>query len=201
MARRLCILHIGRPLDGVADSHRQLGDHAALLAAAGLAPAPATARDLDRAATELLHEHRERGLRRRDVEGTWAEVCRRIHRGRGHVVLSEPRLAGADDEQVALLLDGLAGLAVHVLVTRLGGDEPEAKPAAVRQRWGRLLRPHRVHVRDLEEGATAIDLAEELTGLGLCLQHERAARRSVRLRLARSLDLGRRSSAPAPLAS
>lgn len=133
MPRRTAWLHVGLPgpaADAVAT--HQLHE-AAALAEQGLIVVARDRAETRAAAHELRRDAREHGLRRRDVEGSWAALCRRAHKASGHVVLSEGRLASCTVEQAALLLDGLAPLRVRVLVTvpadELAGD--------VANRWRR----------------------------------------------------------------
>lgn len=171
MPRRTALLHVGRPLPGGPDHHAALVAHADLLAPAGYAPVDVSADVLTRAALEILREHRAAGLRRRDVEGAWADVCRRARRTRGHVVISQPWFASASREQAALALDGLAGFDVHLVVTRIGG-RPDVLPVV--DTWAPCVRPGRVHVVPLADDAMRVDLAEEIAGLALTIEGSRA---------------------------
>ncbi len=107
--------------------------------------APENAGEMFLAAIEMTRTHKAWGYRRRDVEGTWAGICRRILKAKGtHAfVLSQPLLGAAAPEQIDLLVDQLPGLAVHVvLVAPAGADLAEPL-----ERWGRAVRkPERLHV-------------------------------------------------------
>jgi hypothetical protein len=117
MARRRVYLQLGLADTGTAFIERALLSHAEGLAAVGIdAPAIST-EELFRAAVEIRRQHAEHGYARADVEGTWAALCRRVRRGTGTVVLSQERLAAADTRQAALLLDSLAGLEVHLVLS------------------------------------------------------------------------------------
>ena len=83
---------------------------------AALAEAATSPEQMRRASAELLRDHREQGYRRRDVEGAWAAICRRAWREKRTPLLGDDRLCGADDDQIALLLDGLAGLRPRVVL-------------------------------------------------------------------------------------
>ncbi|MFC4784531.1 hypothetical protein ACT8ZV_08660 [Nocardioides sp. MAHUQ-72] len=132
MARRTVHLHVGLPGTGGDIVPAALARHAEALRAQGIC-APAGADEMLRATLEITRDHRAHGLRRRDVEGSWAAICRRAQRERGPVVLGHELLAAATPEQVALLLDGLAGFEVHVLLT---ATDPASQLAAG---WRRTL--------------------------------------------------------------
>jgi hypothetical protein len=69
------------------------------------------------AAIEIRRDHRAHGLRRKQVEGAWARICRRSHKGRRTPLASVPGFGGCTPDQVDLLLDSLVGLRVHVVAT------------------------------------------------------------------------------------
>ena len=73
--------------------------------------------DLHRADLEIRRAHKTAGLKRKEVEGAWAKVCRRTHRTRADAFISMPGFFEADADQAALAADGLAGLKVHLVVT------------------------------------------------------------------------------------
>src|SRR4029077_7430649 len=66
---------------------------------------------------EIRRDHKAWGYERREVEGTWAEICRQARKGRGDVVFSQELLAACSPPQIALLLDTLAGFEVRLVVT------------------------------------------------------------------------------------
>jgi hypothetical protein len=97
---------------------------------------------------EMLREHKAWGFARKEVEGHWAEVCRRAWKGKQTVVISLPLAASASRPEIDLLLDGLAGMQVHVVLTATPDDDLDAIAA----RWGAAVRkPERLHVLRLEE--------------------------------------------------
>jgi hypothetical protein len=97
---------------------------------------------------EVLREHKAWGFARKEVEGQWAEVCRRAWTGKQTVVISLPLAASASRPEIDLLLDGLAGMQVHVVLTATPDDDLDAIAA----RWGAAARkPERLHVLRLEE--------------------------------------------------
>ncbi|CUR54823.1 conserved hypothetical protein [metagenome] len=117
MTRRKVFLHIGLPGTGAGFVEQALLSHAAALADAGVDVAAASTEEMLRVAIEIRRDHKDWGYQRSEVEGTWAEVCRRIYKLKGTVVISQELLAGASHDQVSLFLDGLAGREIHVIVT------------------------------------------------------------------------------------
>lgn len=157
MPRRTAWLHIGLPGTGAPAVAAALASYADSAAAQGFSLPALSEEQLLRAALELRREHKAWGYRRREVEGAWAEVCRRAHKGRREPVVVCDLLAACSPEQVALLLDGLAPMRTHVVVSlrdplsqvldawaqtvRLGRAVPFATYAE------RLLDPARGHVQ------------------------------------------------------
>lgn len=135
MARNKVMLHIGP--DPV--RHADLVPHAAELSDLGHVVPPLDQEALDLAALEMLRAHKAAGLRRSDVEGRWAEVGRLAFRARTDLVISQPLLHQAQHGQVPLVLDALAGLDVHVMLT--SGSEDDS----LRAPWVRDLGPFHVH--------------------------------------------------------
>lgn len=171
MARRNVFLLVG-PEIPVADTlHQQLVESPALLTAAGLVPPPVAADDLSRAGIEILRTHKANGLRRKDVEGTWARVCRKAWKTRRDTLVIVPAFADANPEQAALALDSLAGLRVHVLATA-GLDA-----------WARHLKPSRFHVLT---ASTRDELLAQIEGIA-ALERLRKKRKQAR----RALDAPR----------
>ena len=119
MAKRRFVLHIGLPHAGGGSLATALGDHAPVLAEAGVRVPARTAGEARRAALEIRRLHTTYGHRRKEVEGTWSLLCKRARKegAKSHdaVVVSDDLLAGATPEQVALLLDSLTGFEVHVV--------------------------------------------------------------------------------------
>ncbi|MDO9494706.1 MAG: hypothetical protein Q7J48_03305 [Nocardioides sp.] len=149
MAKRKAFLHVGLDdhsgdfLDAALDRHQ----HA--LAALGVRR-PASSEEMFRAAIEIRREHRAWGFRRSEVEGAWARICRRGHKGNDTVVLSQPLLADSTPDQIALLLDGLRGLKVHAVVSVAAPDtwtDLDLDLGAVLDRWiAAIGKSERVHV-------------------------------------------------------
>lgn len=156
------LLHVGpNPAD---TDHADLEQERELFAGVDHEVAAVDQARLDRATLEMLWQHRSAGLRRRDVEGTWAGICRALLKARTDLVLSLPGLSVADDVQSALVVEALAGLDVHVLLT----PDDDTDPGDLVARWSRHVKRRRVHVAPLREDATTVDLAEELAGTALC---------------------------------
>ncbi|MGB0101712.1 MAG: hypothetical protein WBP61_15650 [Nocardioides sp.] len=153
MAKRTAFLHIGLPRSGGGFLDAALIEHAESLAELGVQHPAISAEEMFRAAIEIRRDHAAWGYQRREVEGAWAGICRRIQRGRDDVVVSQELLAGCTSEQVALLLDGLPGFEIHVIVTaREPGSQLLPGSAApdlgeVLATWGAAVgAPNRLHV-------------------------------------------------------
>jgi hypothetical protein len=177
MAKRLFLLHIGPdPVDsasmseGLALGHVGLPDVAAeTLAHAGL---------------EIRRTHKSAGLRRKQVEGAWARVCRRAHKSRADCFVSMPDFFGATPEQAALALDGLAGFKVVLVITSGFTSQPPAT-------WTSLVKDTRTHVlpshlsaEQLAAQVARIALMEEEARLDKRLAKVSARRRQVNRKLA-----------------
>ena len=168
MAKKNVFLHLGPSLPGVPESHAALRD-SALLAPVGLAVPKVDQVVMDHADIEIRRRHKELGLRRRDVEGAWAEVCRRAfkkaRKGRD-VVISQPGFVDADYQQVALALDGLVGLRLHLVLTP---PTDHLDPRSLAGHWAKFVKKEgRLHVLPLGPDATGDDLAAgivRLTGI------------------------------------
>jgi len=151
--KRKVFLHVGMP-GGPGDFLEiALRRHWHALAALGVTN-PATSPDeMLRAAVEIMRDHRAWGYERREVEGAWSGICRRAHKGRDTLVVTQPLLAAATSPQIELLFDGLAGFERHVVITAaapgawtMPGD-PAQDLGCVLERWATSARhPERVHV-------------------------------------------------------
>jgi hypothetical protein len=153
MAKRTAHLHLGLPHSGGERLDAALHDHAAALAEAGVLVPSRSVDETFRAAVELRRDHKAWGLRRKDVEGVWAGICRRADKGSGDVVVGHHLMAGATDPEIDLLVHGLAGFSLHLVVTvaapdaRLTAFPDDHDLAAVLGRWERVVTsPDRVHV-------------------------------------------------------
>jgi len=143
--KRKAWLHVGMP--GVGDVlEPALAHHHGALVELGVASVARSTAESFRAAVEVMRSHREWGLERCDVEGEWARLVRRAEKSRADLAFSQPLLASATPEQVALLSDALVGHQVHVVVTTGADDE-----SATLERWSRAVRkPERLHVIEVD---------------------------------------------------
>ena len=153
MAKPKSYLLVGLPHTGVPLLTAALEQHRVALAELGVTAPAKSADEAFRAAVELRREHRAWGLRRKDVEGTWSAICRRALKPRLTVVAGHELLAGATPDEIALLVDGLAGTQVHVVVLaaapdcRIGLFPDELDLGRVLDRWaGAISSPDRLHV-------------------------------------------------------
>ena len=153
MAKQKAYLIVGLPHTGVPLLTAALADHRDALAELGVRAPAKSVEEMFRAAVEVRREHRAWGLRRRDVEGSWADVSRRAAKHKEDVVLGHELLAGATADEIALLVDGLRGVQLHVVVV---AGPPDARVAlfpdeldlvSVLDRWESAAgQPDRVHV-------------------------------------------------------
>ena len=99
-------------------------------------------------AVEILREHKAWGFTRKEVEGQWANVCRRAWQSKQTVAVSLPLIATASRPEIDLLLDALIGMQIHVVLTATPDDDIDDIAA----RWGAAVRkPERLHVIRLED--------------------------------------------------
>lgn len=150
MAKRKAFLHVGlddRSADFL-DAALELHEHA--LADLGVRRPAASAEEMFRAAIEIRRDHRTWGYDRAEVEGAWSRICRRGYKGKDTLVFSQPLLADATPDQIALLLDALAGFKIHVVLTVAAPDtwsDPDLDLGAILDRWTSAVgKPERVHV-------------------------------------------------------
>jgi hypothetical protein len=170
MAKNNAFLLVGPAIPGVEELHQSLVDRADRLGQAGLGLPKVTQTDLSRAGVEILRTHKDHGLRRRDVEGSWARVCRKASKVRGDVVIAQEAFVDATSEQLALALDALAGHRVHVVLTPAYADD------ALAESWRPLVKKGRVHV------VAAQDLDQVVADLTTLALREQAARLEKRMR-------------------
>lgn len=152
MAKHHLFLHIGPDVVEVDAEVRER------LAAVGVLTPDVSRDDLVNADLEIRRAHKAAGLRRKDVEGAWAKVCRKIFRTRSDVFLSQSGFFEVDADQAALAMDGLAGLKVHLVVTAQA--QSELPPG-----WTRLVRPARIHA--VGPGLSSADFAAEVARIAL----------------------------------
>ncbi len=165
MAKRLLLLHIGpSPVDVSAMTEA--------LALGRIAVPDADADTFTRAGIEIRRSHKAAGLKRKQVEGAWAKVCRRAHRTKADCFVSVPDFFDATPEQAALALDQAAGLKVVLVVTSGFDVEP---PAA----WLSLVKDSRTHVlpSHLSDG----QLAAQVARIALIEQEARLDKRLAKI--------------------
>lgn len=165
MAKRLLLLHIGP--DAV--------DPSAMTEAldlGGVAVPDVDAETVAHAEVEILRAHKAHGLKRKQVEGAWAKVCRRARKAKSHCFVSMPAFFGATPEQAALALDGLADFKVVLVVT---SGFTTAPPRA----WTTLVKDERTHL--LPSHLTAEQLAAQVARVALIEEEARLDRRLARI--------------------
>jgi hypothetical protein len=152
MAKRKAYLHIGLPRTGGGFLDSALIEHAEALEAMGVRHPAISTEEMFRAAIEIRRDHRTWGYQRREVEGTWAGICRRAWKGKADVVFSQELLAACTPDQIDLLLDGLHGFQIHLVVTarepgsQLLPDWVGPDLGEVLHAWSPVIRPARLHV-------------------------------------------------------
>jgi hypothetical protein len=153
MAKQKSFLLVGLPHAGVPLLTSALDQHRDALVTAGIRVPARSVDEAFRAVVEIRREHRAWGFRRRDVEGAWAEICRRALKHHDTAIVGHELLSGAGAEEIALLVDGLAGTQVHVVVLasapdgRVGLFPDELELTGVLRRWeAAVATPDRLHV-------------------------------------------------------
>ena len=180
MAKRTVYLHLGPAVPGIATPHEALRDHPALVAA-GVALPAVDQEAMDRADVEIRRRHKAVGVRRKDVEGAWARVCRKAYKLKGDVLVSQPGFLDADPDQVALAVDGLVGMRLHVIVTPDAVDD-EMAPVDLVGPWAAYVkRESRIHVLPVGDSMTADDLAADLARVVLLAREAEVERQLVKL--------------------
>jgi hypothetical protein len=167
MAKHHVFLHIGPDVVEVDAEVRER------LAAVAVLTPDVSQDHLVRADLEIRRAHKASDLKRKDVEGAWATVCRKTFRLKSDAFISEPGFFEADVDQAALAIDGLAGLKVHLVVT------PEAQaelPAA----WTRLVKPERIHA--IEPGLSSAEFAAEMARIALSQEKARLDKSLLKLK-------------------
>ncbi|CAN5496246.1 hypothetical protein BH09ACT12_BH09ACT12_11540 [soil metagenome] len=152
-SKRKAFVHIGLD-DGSGDFiDGALALHSRALSELGVQSPASSSEEMFRAALEMLRAHRDWGYERAEVEGAWTSIVRRGQKGKDTLVFSQTLLAGARPEQVALLVDALAGFEIHVVITAHAPDawtvpgEPRHDLGAVLECWSRAVKkPERLHV-------------------------------------------------------
>lgn len=165
MAKRLFLLHVGPGPVDVSSMTEAL--------ALGRIVVPAADPDtFVHAGIEIRRTHKAAGLKRRQVEGAWAKVCRRAYKAKADCFVSMPDFFDATSEQAALALDGLAGFKVVLVVTSGFDVQP---PAA----WLSLVREGRTHV--LPAHLTDEQLAAQVARIALIEEEARLDKRLAKI--------------------
>jgi hypothetical protein len=177
MAKRLFLLHVGP----------QAVDAASM--AGGLALGRVVVPDADtrtyrHAGLEIRRTHKAAGMKRKQVEGSWAAVCRRAWKARSDCFVSIPDFFDATPEQAALALDALAGFKVVLVVTSgFTAPPPAAWMAQVKEGRAHVL-PSNLSDEQLAAQVARIALIEEEARLDKKLAKVSKRRRQVNRRLA-----------------
>lgn len=160
MAKKFAFLMIGPTLPAPDELVDELESRASILAGADLTLPAVSQADVFRSELEILRTHKAEGLRRKDVEGSWARICRKAEKTGGDVLIAHPGYAATNPAQMALLLDGLSGFRTHVVITA-----PKGAPGLddLIDRWAAVLKPSRLHVlRVAPEDSVDLVLAQLL---------------------------------------
>ncbi len=127
----------------------ELARRSELLDEAALALPKVTQADIYRSGVELLRTHKAEGVRRADVEGSWARVCRKAEKRKSDVLFGNAAYVVADPAQISLLLDGLSGFRTHIVITAERGTEGIDE---LIEPWTQAVKASRLHVLTLEAG-------------------------------------------------
>jgi hypothetical protein len=145
--KRKVFLHVGLPGAGDIIELALVHHHDALVEL-GIDVPVRSAEETFLSAVEILREHKSWGFSRKEVEGQWATVCRRVWKSNQTVAISLPLVAQATRPEIDLLLDGLVGLQINVVITAGETDEIDE----IVEHWGAAVRkPERLHVIRLAE--------------------------------------------------
>ena len=165
MAKRLFLLHIGPdPVDVSAMTEA--------LALGGIAVPDVDPGTFVDAGIEIRRTHKAAGLKRKQVEGAWAKVCRRAYKTKADCFVSVPGFFDATHEQAALALDHAIGFKVVLVVTSGFDVEP---PAA----WLSLVKDGRTHV--LPSHLSDEQLAAQVARIALIEEEARLDKRLVKI--------------------
>jgi hypothetical protein len=177
MAKRLFLLHVGPdPVDVDAMTEA--------LAIGGVRAPAVDAEAYEHAGVEILRSHKAAGLRRKQVEGAWASLCRRARKAKSDCFVSVPAFFGATPEQAALALDALDGFRVVLVVTTGFTAEPPAAWTSIVEEGRTHVLPARLSAEQLAAQVARIALIEEEARLDRRLAKVSKRRRQVNRRLA-----------------
>lgn len=165
MAKRLLLLHVGPdPVDVTSMTEA--------LALGRIAVPDVDLDTFDHAGIEIRRTHKTAGLKRKQVEGAWAKVCRKAHKSRADCFVSVPAFFDAAPEQAALALDQTDGFKVVLVVTSGFDVEP---PVA----WLSLVKEGRTHV--LPAHLSDEQLAAQVARIALIEEEARLDRRLAKI--------------------
>jgi hypothetical protein len=148
--KQKAFLHVGMP--GAGDIiEAALIHHREALVELGIDVPARSADETFLSAVEILRVHKAWGFARKEVEGQWANVCRRAWKSKQTIAVSLPLMATATRPEIDLLLDALAGMQVNVVLTA-GPADDDGDLDEIAARWGAAVRkPERLHVIRLED--------------------------------------------------
>lgn len=165
MAKRLFILHLGPdPVDVSAMTEA--------LRLGRVAVPDADPEGFAHAGIEIRRTHKAAGVKRKQVEGAWAAICRRAYKTKADCFVSMPAFFEATSEQAALALDGLTGFKVVLVVTSGFTAQP---PAA----WTSLVKEGRTHV--LPSNLSDEQLAAQVARIALIEEEARLDKRLAKI--------------------
>jgi predicted Zn-dependent protease len=183
MAKNHAFLLVGPMIPNADELHDVLLREGDLLADGALTTPDVTQADLYRSGVEVRRTHKEEGLRRKDVEGSFARVVRRAEKRKAAVLFGSDAYAGADEGQRSLLLDAMSGFRTHIVITAERGT-PGLDDLI--DGWAAQLKPSRVHVLTLEEGETLEALLARVVELARVTREADLEKRIVKLKKKRS---------------
>jgi hypothetical protein len=149
MAKHHAFVLVGPSIPAADELIDELSSRSELLGEAALALPKVTQADLFRSSVELLRTHKAESMRRADVEGSWARVCRKAEKTKADVLFGMSSYVAASPEQIALMLDGLAAFRTHIIITTERGSEGIDE---LIEPWTQAVKASRLHVLTLEKG-------------------------------------------------
>jgi hypothetical protein len=148
MAKHHAFVLVGPSIPAADELIDELSRRSELLDEAALALPKVTQADLFRSSVELLRTHKAESMRRADVEGSWARVCRKAEKTKADVLFGMSSYVAASPEQIALMLDGLAAFRTHIIITTERGSEGIDE---LIEPWTQAVKASRLHVLTLEK--------------------------------------------------
>lgn len=165
MAKRLFLLHLGPdPVD--------VSSMTEALRLGRVAVPDADPEGFAHAGIEIRRTHKAAGVKRKQVEGAWAAICRRAYKTKADCFVSMPAFFEATSEQAALALDGLTGFKVVLVVTSGFTAQPPAT-------WTSLVKEGRTHV--LPSNLSDEQLAAQVARIALIEEEARLDKRLAKI--------------------